>query len=85
MVSEFEHLATRTDGQPGRIALIAMDGEHAWEYFPFNGYYFLTALYAALADHPRLELTTLGEFTRAARQDPIWPGNTHSKPTVTVR
>jgi alpha-amylase/alpha-mannosidase (GH57 family) len=39
--------------------LIALDGENAWEYYPFNGYYFLRALYAQLASHPRLELTTL--------------------------
>jgi alpha-amylase/alpha-mannosidase (GH57 family) len=68
MVSELEHLAARTADQPGRIVLIALDGENAWEYYPFNGYYFLTALYAALASHPQLELTTLGDFTRAARE-----------------
>jgi len=45
---------------PGHAVLIALDGENAWEHYPFNGYYFLRALYAALADHPRLELTTLG-------------------------
>src|SRR6185369_11451229 len=36
-------------------------GEDAWEYYPFNGYYFLRALYAALADHPLLELVTLSD------------------------
>jgi len=39
--------------------LIALDGENAWEHYPFNGYYFLRALYAQLASHPRLELTTV--------------------------
>jgi hypothetical protein len=33
--------------------LIALDGENAWEYYPFNGYYFLRALYAQLAHHPQ--------------------------------
>ena len=28
--------------------LIALDGENAWEHYPFNGYYFLRALYALL-------------------------------------
>jgi alpha-amylase/alpha-mannosidase (GH57 family) len=41
--------------------LIALDGENAWEHYPFNGFYFLKALYAALAEHPGLELTTLSD------------------------
>ena len=35
--------------------LIALDGENAWEHYPFNGYYFLKALYAVLSDHPHFE------------------------------
>jgi alpha-amylase/alpha-mannosidase (GH57 family) len=38
-----------------------MDGENAWEYFPENGYYFLSALYNRLAAHPGIELTTFSE------------------------
>ncbi len=44
-----------TRGQPGRALLVALDGENAWEYYPYNGFYFLRALYKALADHPRLQ------------------------------
>jgi alpha-amylase/alpha-mannosidase (GH57 family) len=40
------------------VVSIILDGENAWEYYPENGYYFLSALYRELADHPRLELTT---------------------------
>ena len=49
------------NGENGHAILIALDGENAWEYYPFNGYYFLRALYAALADHPLLELITLSD------------------------
>ncbi len=44
---------------PSHAVLIALDGENAWEYYPFNGYFFLQALYAGLANNPQLELTTL--------------------------
>ncbi|MGH8228007.1 MAG: glycoside hydrolase [Steroidobacteraceae bacterium] len=44
-----------------RAVLIALDGENAWEHYPFNGYYFLDALYAGLAAEPSLELTTLSD------------------------
>ncbi|HTX24588.1 MAG TPA: glycoside hydrolase family 57 protein [Steroidobacteraceae bacterium] len=59
LVHELEQIA-RT-GEAGRAVLIALDGENAWEYYPFNAYYFLGALYAALSDHASLELTTLSE------------------------
>ncbi len=55
----------RTEDPAGlahRLVLIALDGENAWEYYPQNGYWFLRAMYSALAADPRLELVTLAEF-----------------------
>jgi alpha-amylase/alpha-mannosidase (GH57 family) len=49
------------DGPRRHAVLIALDGENAWEHYPFNGYYFLRALYSLLASHPQLELTTLSD------------------------
>ena len=52
--------------------MIALDGENAWEHYPFNGYYFLRALYAGLASHPLLELTTLSEcLARGIKPAPL--------------
>jgi alpha-amylase/alpha-mannosidase (GH57 family) len=62
LVGELERVARETSGQRGRITLIALDGENAWEHYPFNGYYFLNGLYAALADHAEFELMTLSTF-----------------------
>jgi len=59
LVNELDALAQRYEGSSNHALLIALDGENAWEHYPFNGYYFLRALYALLADHPRFELTTL--------------------------
>jgi alpha-amylase/alpha-mannosidase (GH57 family) len=64
LAGELAALAKRLGGAPGHAVLIALDGENAWEHYPFNGYFFLSALYAALAAHPALELTTLSECTR---------------------
>lgn len=44
--------------EPGRVVTIALDGENAWEHFPHNGFYFLSALYRALTADGRFELTT---------------------------
>ncbi len=61
LVEALAQLARQYAGSPGHVVLIALDGENAWEHYPFNGYYFLRALYSLLASHPLLELTTLGE------------------------
>jgi alpha-amylase/alpha-mannosidase (GH57 family) len=59
LVNELEQMAHDYERDANHAVLIALDGENAWEHYPFNGYYFLRALYAQLANHPRLELTTL--------------------------
>ena len=43
------------------VVSIIMDGENAWEYFPENGYYFLSTLYQRLSESPCIELTTFSE------------------------
>ncbi len=72
-VEQLEHLARRESADGARLVLIALDGENAWEYYPFNGFYFLQGLYRALADHPLLELTTPSDFLRRAPQASVLP------------
>ncbi len=52
---------TQDSSGPSHAVLIALDGENAWEYYPFNGYWFLKAMYQGLATHPQLELMTLSQ------------------------
>ena len=52
LVNELVRLADVYAGGEHAV-LIALDGENAWEHYPFNGYYFLRSLYALLASHPR--------------------------------
>ena len=52
---------------------IILDGENAWEYYPNNGYYFLSALYARLAEHPRIHLTTFSDYLRDGGQVATMP------------
>ncbi|MDE2451892.1 MAG: glycoside hydrolase [Gammaproteobacteria bacterium] len=59
LVNELTNLARQYDGS--HAVLIALDGENAWEHYPFNGYYFLRALYSLVAANPLLELTTLSD------------------------
>jgi alpha-amylase/alpha-mannosidase (GH57 family) len=72
LVSELAQLARSYQGDTNHAVLIALDGENAWEHYPFNGYYFLKALYSLLANHPLLELTTLsGCLARGLQAAPL--------------
>ncbi len=73
LVHELANLADRTEGTPGRVLLIALDGENAWEYYPYNGWYFLNAMYTHLAAHPKLQLMTLSEYIDGQRAAGIAP------------
>jgi alpha-amylase/alpha-mannosidase (GH57 family) len=44
------------------VVSVILDGENAWEYYPYNGYYFLSELYEALAAHPTIRMTTFSEY-----------------------
>jgi alpha-amylase/alpha-mannosidase (GH57 family) len=61
LVGELAALAQRYEPGGGHAVLLALDGENAWEHYPFNGFYFLKALYTLLASHPQLELMTLSQ------------------------
>jgi alpha-amylase/alpha-mannosidase (GH57 family) len=41
---------------------VILDGENAWEYYPYNGYYFLQELYQSLANHPLIQMTTFSDI-----------------------
>jgi alpha-amylase/alpha-mannosidase (GH57 family) len=72
-VHELAAIAERTADAPGRVMLVALDGENAWEHYPCNGWYFLSAMYTLLAQHPRLRLATLAECVDAHRAQGIAP------------
>ncbi len=59
LIHHLENIAIHESGD--KVVSIIMDGENAWEYYPDNGYHFLSALYQRLDSHPSIELTTFSE------------------------
>jgi len=57
-----EQIQKSNAGESSKIVSVILDGENAWEYYPYNGYYFLSELYAALANHPDIEMTTFSDI-----------------------
>ncbi|AFJ02164.1 Amylopullulanase [Methylophaga frappieri] len=65
-VNDFIHhlinIKQNTESEDDRVVSVILDGENAWEYYSYNGFYFLQSLYKRLASHDDIELTT---FTQA--------------------
>ncbi len=62
LVNHLEEIARNCADKPDSIVSIILDGENAWEYYPENGYHFISALYEKLGSHKGLKLTTYSEF-----------------------
>jgi alpha-amylase/alpha-mannosidase (GH57 family) len=56
--------AILADGPAGEtpVVSVVLDGENAWEHYPYNGYFFFEDLYQLLERHPRIRTTTYAEL-----------------------
>ncbi len=70
-VSELEAIAASWVGDVPPVVSVMLDGENAWEHFPYNGHYFLDELYRRLSSHPVIRPTTFEALI--ARDVPVAP------------
>lgn len=61
-IRSLERIQQANTGDQAKVVSVILDGENAWEYFPYNGFYFLSELYAALAKHPDIKMTTFSDM-----------------------
>ncbi len=61
-IGELKNILHHTPKDEMPIVSIIMDGENAWEYYPYNGFYFLSGLYEAMAADPEIRLLTFSEY-----------------------
>lgn len=61
-VQTLEHIHASNSNKTSKIVSVILDGENAWEYFPYNGFYFLSELYEVLANHPDIVMTTFSDI-----------------------
>lgn len=64
-IHHLEEIHHQHQGEQDLVVSIILDGENAWEYYPYNGYYFLSELYEQLELHPHIETSTFDECVRA--------------------
>ncbi|MCL2346415.1 MAG: glycoside hydrolase family 57 protein [Desulfobulbus sp.] len=64
-MGELEALRCR---DPDCLIPVFLDGENAWEYYPYNAWYFFSDLYDALEQRPDIRTVTLAEAAAARRE-----------------
>ncbi|HLU06845.1 MAG TPA: glycoside hydrolase family 57 protein, partial [Woeseiaceae bacterium] len=62
LVARLERIRNDWRGEDEPVVSIIMDGENAWEHFPYNGWFFLQHLYSRLALHPGIDLATFSSL-----------------------
>ncbi len=74
-MASLDAIIANNDTDMPKVASVILDGENAWEYYPYNGYYFLSELYEALANHPQIQMTTFSDIVQLQRskQLPVAP------------
>lgn len=70
-IAQLEEIALHAPQGETPVVSVILDGENAWEYYPYNGFYFLDELYAQLEMHNDINTNTYRNYleTRSARTD----------------
>ena len=53
------------DGETPIVSVI-LDGENAWEYYPYNGFFFIDELYSALEARPEIHTNTFRDYLKSS-------------------
>lgn len=61
-VSQVKMIADAAPDDERPIVSVILDGENAWEYFPYNGFHFLNDLYTELEQIDSIKTTTYSEY-----------------------
>lgn len=62
LVEQIEAIASHAPNGEVPVVSIILDGENAWEYYPYNGFYFLDDLYAELEANHGIRTTTYCDY-----------------------
>jgi len=61
-VSQLETIANQAVEGSRPLVSVILDGENAWEYYPYNGYHFLNDLYSSLESHQTINTTNYRDY-----------------------
>ena len=70
-IAQIENIALHAPEAETPIVSVILDGENAWEYYPYNGFYFLEELYTALESHAQIRMTTYSDYIKQSETSPV--------------
>lgn len=68
-VGQIEAIAQHAAAGETPIVSVILDGENAWEYYPYNGFYFLDQLYDLLETHPTIHTNTYQNYLKSSAKN----------------
>ena len=69
-VAQLDAIAAHSAESETPLVSVILDGENAWEYYPYNGYHFLNDLYTALESRTDIRTTTYGAYLDGRDAEP---------------
>ena len=73
LMHHLENIAKACPDRKNSVISIILDGENAWEYYPENAYYFLSALYDSFSHHELLQNVTFSEAIDSGAKPEVLP------------
>ena len=69
-IAQIEAIAQRVPAEETPVVSVILDGENAWEYYPYNGFYFLDELYAELEANTWIHTNTFSDYLTSSMTNP---------------
>jgi len=69
-VAQITEIAKLAPAEETPVVSVILDGENAWEYYPYNGYYFLDELYTELEKAQQIHTNTYSGYLEASLTNP---------------
>ena len=67
-VEQIKAISGQADEGETPVISVILDGENAWEYYPYNGYYFLDDLYSSLEKDAGIHTTTFSNYLKTSKK-----------------
>ncbi|HAN55529.1 MAG TPA: glycoside hydrolase [Betaproteobacteria bacterium] len=80
-INELDVILHQTPEHETPVVSVILDGENAWEYYPYNGYFFLDELYTALENHPHIHTHSFKSYL-ATREENLHAPATGQLPAL---
>jgi len=70
-IAQIETIGQRAPVEETPVVSVILDGENAWEYYPYNGFYFLDELYAELEANANIHTSTFSDYLTSSMTNPF--------------